>query len=92
MSAPALVIAIVAAAVVVILVATLVALCIALVVRDTLRKHGRWGISTGPVSCPRCGTLAPVVRRPKNRSQALWGGFTCESCGQEYDKWGQPTA
>ncbi len=61
----------------------------ALVVRDTLRKHGRWGINLRPVHCPECGEPAPVVRRPKNRRQALWGGCTCEVCGLEYDKWGR---
>jgi hypothetical protein len=30
-----------------------------------------------------------VIRKPKNRRQALWGGWTCEACGLEYDKWGR---
>ena len=64
----------------------------ALVVRDTVRRRGRWGINLRPVRCPECGEPAPVVRRPKNRRQALWGGCTCEGCGTEYDKWGQPVA
>ena len=64
----------------------------ALVVRDTVRKRGRWGINLRPVRCPECGAPAPAVRRPKNRRQALWGGCTCEECGTEYDKWGQPVA
>lgn len=62
----------------------------ALVVRDTIRRRGRWGINLRPVHCPKCGELAPAVRMPKNRSQALWGGYTCEACGTENDKWGQP--
>lgn len=63
-----------------------------LVVRDTVRKRGRWGINLRPVRCPKCGEPAPVVRRPRNRRQALWGGCTCQGCGTEYDKWGQPVA
>lgn len=64
----------------------------ALVVWDTVRKRGRWGINLRPVCCPVCGEPAPVVRRPKNTRQALWGGCTCDGCGTEYDKWGQPIA
>lgn len=61
----------------------------ALVIRDTLRGRGRWGVNLQPVHCPKCGQRAPGIRRPKNRQQALWGGCTCEQCGAEYDKWGQ---
>jgi hypothetical protein len=59
-----------------------------LVVRDTVRGRGRWGVNPRPVRCPECGEPAPAVRRPTNRRQALWGGGTCERCGTEYDKWG----
>jgi hypothetical protein len=61
-----------------------------LVVRDTMRKRGRWGINTKQVYCPECGEPAPAVRMPKNLRQALWGGCTCTECGLEYDKWGTP--
>lgn len=60
-----------------------------LVIRDTVRKRGRWGINLQPVQCPECGTSAPVIRRPRNWRQFLWGGCTCDECGTEYDKWGQ---
>jgi hypothetical protein len=60
-----------------------------LMIRDTARKRGRWGINLQPVRCPECGEAAPTVRRPKNWRQALWGGCTCAECGTEYDKWGQ---
>ena len=59
-----------------------------LVVRDTIRKQGRWGINLRRVECPGCGEPAPVVRKPQNRRQMLWGGCTCPACGLEYDKWG----
>jgi hypothetical protein len=60
-----------------------------LVVRDTIRQRGKWGINTKPVHCPRCGERAPVVRTPKNWQQTLWGGCTCAKCGVDYDKWGR---
>lgn len=75
-------------------IASLVVLALAvggfLVVRDTVRGRGRWGINTKQVYCPECGEPAPAVRMPKNRRQALWGGHTCDECGLEYDKWGEP--
>lgn len=59
-----------------------------LVVRDSIRRRGNWGLNFQPVVCPRCGEPAPAVRVPKNRRQTLWGGCTCAECGCEYDKWG----
>ena len=59
-----------------------------LVVRDTVRGRGRWGVNVKPVSCPKCGEPAPAIRTPQNRRQALWGGGTCTRCGTEFDKWG----
>ncbi|WP_145243330.1 hypothetical protein [Urbifossiella limnaea] len=61
-----------------------------LVVRDTVRRRGKWGVNPRPIECPNCGEPAPVVRKPANRRQMLWGGATCAECGQEYDKWGDP--
>jgi hypothetical protein len=60
-----------------------------LVVRDTIRRRGNFGINTRPVRCPECGEPAPVVRAPENLRQTLWGGCTCANCGLEYDKWGR---
>jgi hypothetical protein len=60
-----------------------------LVVRDTARHSGNFGINTEQVHCPRCGEPAPILRSPKNWRQSLWGGCTCTKCGAEYDKWGQ---
>lgn len=75
---------------IVILVVLVLAVGATLVVRDTIRGRGRWGVNMRAVQCPRCGEPAPVFRKPANRQQALWGGHTCAECGQEYDKWGQP--
>jgi hypothetical protein len=63
-----------------------------LVIRDTVRRRGPWGINLRPVRCPTCSEPASVIRRPKNLRQALWGGCTCEECGTEYDKWGRKIA
>jgi hypothetical protein len=38
--------------------------------------------------CPECGTQLPKRRKPANRRQALWGGWTCPSCGCEIDRKG----
>jgi hypothetical protein len=61
---------------------------VVLVVRDTVRRKGKWGMNFGGASCPLCGTTAPTVRAPQNLDQMLWGGCTCKNCGLEYDKWG----
>ncbi len=61
-----------------------------LVIRDTRRGYGRWGINREPIRCPRCDEPAPVVRVPANLRQMLWGGATCAECDCEYDKWGKP--
>ena len=66
------------------------AIGLVLVVRDTLRQRGRWGINLKPAVCTQCGAPMPMVRKPANWRQALWGGGTCPECGFELDKWGRP--
>ena len=63
----------------------------ALVIYGTVTKN-RWGISLEAVSCPRCTTVLPHVRRPRSLHQAIWGGYTCPTCGVEVDKWGREVA
>ena len=63
-----------------------------LVVRDTVRGRGRWGMNFRPVNCPRCDEPMPEVRVPKSLNQTLWGGSTCPACGCEVDKWGNEVA
>lgn len=58
-----------------------------LVIRDTIRKRGKWGINLTPNPCRQCGTPAPMIRKPANWRQAMWGGWTCSECGLEVDKW-----
>lgn len=66
-------------------------LAFVLMVVQTIQRKGRMGVNLRSTECPRCGTPFPAVRRPANLRQALWGGWTCAGCGQESDKWGQPT-
>lgn len=56
------------------------------------RTKGRLGINLSAVRCPACEHPAPVLRPPASPRQALWGGWTCRSCGAGIDKWGRPTA
>ncbi|MBV9123640.1 MAG: hypothetical protein JO112_09805 [Planctomycetes bacterium] len=63
-----------------------------LVVRDSVRHAGKWGINFQGLPggrCPGCERSLPVVRVPSSVHQALWGGWTCTQCGCEIDKWGQ---
>jgi hypothetical protein len=50
------------------------------------------GINVNRVSCPKCSTPMPRMRRPRNMTQFLWGGGTCQNCGCEMDKWGHPVS
>jgi hypothetical protein len=61
-----------------------------LVVRDTIRQRGNWGINFTAPSCRHCQSPMPPVRIPANARQAMWGGWTCKECGLEVDKWGEP--
>jgi hypothetical protein len=54
--------------------------------------RNRWGVNFKEVNCPRCHALVPKVRKPKSRYQMLWGGWTCDKCGCEMDKWGNVIA
>lgn len=63
-----------------------------LMLRDTIRQRGKWGINFKRAVCTQCGTPMPMVRKPANWRQALWGGGTCPECGFELDKWGRPIA
>jgi hypothetical protein len=64
-----------------------------LVIRDTVRGRGNWGIpGRMPTACPECEEPLPMVRVPTSFRQALWGGWTCTYCGCEIDKWGKVIA
>ncbi len=42
-----------------------------------------------PKACVQCGEPALKFRKPANRRQALWGGWTCLKCGCEVDRHGR---
>ena len=54
-------------------------------------ETGKIGINHRVVSCPICNEPQPKTRVPKNRTQMLWGGWTCFKCGTEMDKYGDET-
>lgn len=66
----------------------ILAVGLVLVIYGTVRKN-TWGVNLKPVDCPRCDRPMPQTRKPKSVSQAMWGGWTCEQCGCEMDKWGR---
>jgi hypothetical protein len=72
-----------------VIVVVLLAVGLVLVVRDTIRRTGRWGINSRPIVCPRCGATPGPLRMPNSGTQALWGGRTCKGCGCHMDKWGR---
>jgi len=63
---------------------------ILLVIHGTIFKT-RWGINTGSqFECPSCHKIHGQIRIARNLRQTLWGGFTCDQCGLETDKWNRP--
>jgi len=61
-----------------------------LVIHGTIFKT-RWGINmVAQLECPGCHKTRGRIRAPRNLRQALWGGFTCDHCGLELDKWNRP--
>lgn len=74
-----------------VLFSTAIAFGTVLVIRDTIRQRGKWGINLKPSVCIECDTPMPTFRKPASWRQAMWGGWTCAECGFELDKWGRPT-
>jgi hypothetical protein len=66
----------------------MLALGLIVVVLGTLKK-GKMGVNLAKTGCAQCGTPMPTIRKPANLRQALWGGWTCQQCGTENDKWGR---
>ncbi len=42
--------------------------------------------NSGAGHCPECGQKLPMVRRPTNARQMMWGGWTCTRCDAELDR------
>jgi hypothetical protein len=59
-----------------------------LVAHGTAVKN-RWGVNLDPVHCPRCNAPQPSGRKPHSFSEMLWGGWRCQACDCEIDKWGR---
>ncbi len=45
-------------------------------------------ISIDKFDCPECKDPVPKIRILENTKQTLWGGWTCNNCGTEVDKYG----
>ena len=58
-------------------------------IKNGSKQKNKWGINNESVNCPNCGHDFPKIRKPQNIRQALWGGYTCEKCNTETDKWGK---
>ena len=84
------------------LVAALLCGAMLLIVIQTKRRSGNWGLNLHSireiikgkpllqkVACPKCGREQQDFRRPTNLTEILWGGWTCPDCGTKMDKWGQ---
>lgn len=46
-------------------------------------------VGASPKECPRCHHPLPFFRMPTSVRQALWGGYTCQKCGQDIDRAGR---
>ena len=76
----------------VLVVGAILALGIIVLVLGTLFKT-QWGINASrAIECPGCHQVHGQIRKPRNMRQALWGGFTCDHCGLEVDKWNRPVS
>ncbi|TMM57544.1 hypothetical protein FEE95_13780 [Maribacter algarum] len=52
-------------------------------------KYADLGINISRVYCPNCNQKQPIMRKPANERQALFGGYTCKKCKTEMDKYGK---
>ena len=42
-----------------------------------------------PKYCEKCNTKLPILRKPENKEQAMYGGWTCPNCKAELDSSGK---
>lgn len=52
-------------------------------------KYSKLGINIKRVFCPKCNLKQPIIRKPTNERQILYGGYSCKNCGTEMDKYGK---
>ena len=69
--------------------AVVVVLGVVLVAREAARRRGSWWAVFDRSRCRGCGEPSPIYRWPQGVSQAVLGGWTCQSCGLECDRWGE---
>ena len=51
-------------------------------------KYSKFGVNLYRIYCPKCNLKQPVIRKPNNQRQAMYGGHTCKKCSTEMDKFG----
>lgn len=69
----------------------LLAAVVAIVVLASIKKDSPLaplGINIKRTHCPTCNQKQPIMRKPANQQQMLFGGYTCKNCGTEMDKYG----
>ena len=59
-----------------------------LIADSIARRSSYWGLTLRKLSCPKCLEPLPRFRKPASTRQAIWGGWTCRSCGAELDRLG----
>jgi len=60
-----------------------------LFVRRQIRTKGKFALRPLRVVCPHCRSPQPFIREPNSFKQMMFGGYTCETCGTEIDKYGR---
>ena len=61
---------------------------ITLLIIGKYNKNSKLGINLNRVYCPKCNLKQPIIRRPSNERETLYGGYTCEKCKTKMDKFG----
>ncbi len=51
-------------------------------------RTGHMSIRHETVYCPNCRLKAPLLRKAKNFRELFFGGWTCEGCDCEFDRYG----
>ncbi|MFT6167007.1 MAG: hypothetical protein ACJAV5_001500 [Vicingaceae bacterium] len=69
-----------------VIIAVALFLLLSLIKKDS--KYSYLGMNFKRVFCPNCNKRQPFIRKPTNQRQLLNGGYTCENCQTEMDKFG----
>jgi transcription elongation factor Elf1 len=72
---------------------TVLGVTIYIFVNLTIKRNKKWGINLNTDNhCPKCEKSLLVIRKPTSVKQFMWGGWTCNNCGCQIDKWGEEIA